>query len=264
MPVRSFTVFQDSPAEIPQIDREGPQSAISAPATDTTATLVSTLAAIEKENLHPVTGERAGPALCSDGKKRKTAALSTKLLVDPSSKKQKELKSESTKKQRKPLSSSGKPKGSDGRKSSNKKQRSSRRTSPLPPVQEEGDTRREPACLVSQASIDSRCYELTVSPLADVSEAYETISQSDPDDVRERFVMVLLCSTDSELQEQVIKQSESHSPTEKQDTSQRSFTQDVTTPKHVSSAFTFSSPSPSSERFRRAQSSPTHCTNHAD
>lgn len=176
MATRSFTVFQDSPTEILQGDRvtEGPASA-----TDATATLVSTLAAIEKENLHPLTGQRTGPASSSENKKRKTAALSTKLVVDLS-KKQKEPKSESTRKQRKQPSLSGKSKSSDTRRSSrSKRHRSPRNASPLPPVQEELDAQREPSCL--QATINSRCYELTVSPLADVSEAYDTVSQSDHD-----------------------------------------------------------------------------------
>lgn len=184
MSARSFTVFQDSPTEILQPDRpsEALPLAVAVPATDATATLVSTLAAIEKENLHPLTGERTGPASCSESKKRKTAVLSTKLLVDLS-KKQKEHKSESTKKQRKQPSLSGKSKSSDARKSSqSKRRRSPRKASPLPSVQEEPDVRREPSRLdITQATINSRCYELTVSPLADVSEAYETVSQSEQD-----------------------------------------------------------------------------------
>jgi len=168
MSARSFTVFQDSPTEILQ----------PVPPTDATASLLSTLAAIEKENLHPVTGERTGPA-SSEGKKRKTAVLSTKLVVDLSQKPKE--KYESTKKRKQP-SSSGKPKSSDARKSSqSKRRRSPPKASPLPPVQEEPDVRREPSRLDTQATINSKCYDLTVSPLADVSEAYETVSQSEQD-----------------------------------------------------------------------------------
>ncbi|KAL4071401.1 hypothetical protein V8B97DRAFT_465145 [Scleroderma yunnanense] len=234
MSARSFTVFQDSPAETPQIELT--------PAAD--ATLVSTQAAIEKENLHPVTGERTGPASSSESKKRKTAALSTKLLVEPSktSKKHRELKSESTKKQRKQLSSSGKLKAVDARKSTrSKRHRSPRKASPLPPVQEEPDVQREPARLtISQATINSRCYELTVSPLADVSEAYETVSQSEHD---------------SPSDDERSVEHDHRLPTleEKQDIP----VQHTPKRKRNPSKFTFSSPSSCSERFRRAQTSPT-------
>jgi hypothetical protein len=181
MPIRSFTVFQDTPTEIPQPRNDSHESALTLSLTETAAILLSTPAATEKENLHPVTGERAGPASGSEAKKRKTGALATKQLAVLSSKKQKEHKPES-KKSRKPLSSGGKPKSSDGRKSSSKTSRSSRRASPLPPVDEEQELQRQPSCLsVSQANIDSRCYELTVSPLADVSEAYEATPAESPE-----------------------------------------------------------------------------------
>ncbi|KIJ59373.1 hypothetical protein HYDPIDRAFT_162479 [Hydnomerulius pinastri MD-312] len=260
MSVRSFTVFQDTPTEIPQIHNDCDESAVKASATEAVATLLSTLAAIEKENLHPVTGERAGPASASETKKRKTGALATKILVVPSSKKQKELKPES-KKSRKPLSSSGKPKSSDGRKSSSKGSRSSRKASPLPPVDEEQESQREPARLtITQANIDSRCYELTVSPLADVSEAYEATpaesqepethtdkEQSVEPEIRDYFSPTLvekpLASTDDK-QCNTDESSRQHN--------------DFSTPerKRIYSAFTFSSPSPTSERFKQTQTSP--------
>lgn len=249
MSVRSFTVFLDSPAEIPKSDGpgEGLQSTL---ATDATASLlVSTLAAVEKENLHPLTGERAGPAACSESKKRKTAVLSTKLVVVPSSKKKKELKAESTKKQRKVLGTSGKSQTSGGKKTgSSKKHHLSRRTSPLPSVQEELDAPREPATFPSlQANIDSRCYELTVSPLADVSEAYDLVSLDSHTDEEPPTEP----STNGHLHELCEEKPKTNhsSPRHHSTTRER---------KHMSSEFTFSSPSPTSERFRKAQPSPTH------
>lgn len=165
MSVRSFTVFQDSPSDH-NLSRDDSDVTSAA---DAAATLLSTLAAIEKENLHPITGQRAGPTVGSETKKRKTGALATKVLVVPSAKKHKEQ----PKKTRKPLSASGKPKSSDAKKSTSKPSRS-RRPSPLPPVAEERELHRQPPPLsISQTDIDSRCYELTVSPLADVSEAYD-------------------------------------------------------------------------------------------
>ncbi|KAI6043882.1 hypothetical protein EDC04DRAFT_2645863 [Pisolithus marmoratus] len=230
MSVRSFTVFQDSPPEIPELHGEGLQSPL---ATGATALLVSTLAAVEKENLHPLTGERTGPAASSESKKRKTAAvLSTKLVVVPSYKKKKELKSESTKKQRTVLGASGKPQTSSGKKTgSSKKHPPSRKTSPLP----------------LQANIDSRCYELTVSPLADVSEAYDLVSVDS--------------HTDEELPTKPITHGQSPKLRQERPKTNHSSPQHHLTAcerNHMSSQFTFSSPSPTSERFRKAQPSPAH------
>jgi hypothetical protein len=184
MSVRSFTVFQDTPSVLPQPHDDSDVRAMTLSATDAAATLLSTLAAIEKENLHPVTGQRAGPTAGSETKKRKTGALATKVLVVTSAKKHKDLKGE-PKKTRKPLGSTGKPRSSDARKSSSKSSRSSRKTSPLPPVAEEQESLRQPPRLsISQIDVDSRCYELTVSPLADVSEAYDaTRTESQESDV---------------------------------------------------------------------------------
>lgn len=192
MSVRSFTVFHDTPADLSKSHDDSDVRALTLSATDAAATLLSTLAAIEKENLHPVTGQRAGPTVGSEAKKRKTGALATKVLVAPSSKKHKELKEEQ-KKTRKPLSSTGKPKSSDSRKSS-KPSRSSRKPSPLPPVAEEQESQRRPARLsISQVDIDSRCYELTVSPLADVSQAYDATctGSQEPDVHTERVCTVV-------------------------------------------------------------------------
>ena len=190
MSVRSFTVFQDTPSA-PQPHNDSDVHVMTLSATDAAATLLSTLAAIEKENLHPVTGQRAGPTVGSETKKRKTGALATKVLVVPSAKKHKDLKGE-PKKTRKPLSSAGKPKSSDTRKSSSKSSRSSRKASPLPPVAEEQESQRQPPRLaISQIDIDSRCYELTVSPLADVSDAYDaTRTESQESDVHTERVRI--------------------------------------------------------------------------
>lgn len=114
MSVRSFTVFQDTPTEIQKISHVSDKNLVTTTAADAAATLLSTLAAIEKENLHPLTGERAAQTTTNASKKRKTAVLVTKVVVPPpSSKKQKELKSDS-KKLRK--SASGNVNRSDGRK----------------------------------------------------------------------------------------------------------------------------------------------------
>ncbi|KAG9313536.1 hypothetical protein JVU11DRAFT_5863 [Chiua virens] len=256
MSVRSFTVFQDTPSDFLHHSHDDlDSSAITLSATDTAVTLLSTLAAIEKENLHPVTGQRPGPTVGSEAKKRKNSVLATKVLVVSSSKKHKESKGE-PKRARKPLSSTGKSKSSDARKGSSRSSRS-RKPSPLPPVVEEQESQRQPPRLsISQTAIDSRCYELTVSPLADVSEAYDaTRTDSQDSDVH----------TDRSSVEPAVRDYFSPSmvdrplPDAPSNTDGTSSTNDFTTPerKHIYSAFTFSSPSPSSECFRQAQLSPT-------
>ncbi|KIJ15889.1 hypothetical protein PAXINDRAFT_168870 [Paxillus involutus ATCC 200175] len=262
MPIRSFTVFQDTPTEIPQPRNDSHESALTLSLTETAAILLSTPAATEKENLHPVTGERAGPASGSEAKKRKTGALATKQLAVLSSKKQKEHKPES-KKSRKPLSSGGKPKSSDGRKSSSKTSRSSRRASPLPPVDEEQELQRQPSCLsVSQANIDSRCYELTVSPLADVSEAYEATPAESPEpdahSDREQSVEPAIRDYFSpSLVEKPLPATNKQQCNTDDSNCQHN---DFSTPerKRIYSAFTFSSPSPTSERFKQSQAPLIH------
>ncbi|KAH0835925.1 hypothetical protein J3R83DRAFT_9823 [Lanmaoa asiatica] len=261
MSVRSFTVFQDTPSELPQSHHDSDVRALTLSATDAAATLLSTLAAIEKENLHPVTGQRAGPTVGSEAKKRKTSALATKVLIVPSSKKHKELKGEQ-KKMRKPLSSAGKPRTSDARKSSSKSTRSSRKASPLPPVVEEQELQRRPARLsISQIDIDSRCYELTVSPLADVSEAYDAArtESQEPDMHTEREKSVEPAIRDYFSPPMVDKPLQITNDTLCNTDDSSPQTNNFSTPerKRIYSAFTFSSPSPTSERFKQAQSSPT-------
>ena len=183
MSVRSFTVFQDTSTEIQKINHNSDENFVITTATDAAATLLSTLAAIEKENLHPVTGERAASASSNASKKRKTAVLVTKVLAPlPSTKKQKDGKSESTKSRK---SSAGSGKKTDGRRKDARGSRSTRKASPLPRVDEEQEaltatpTQRHPTRLtIPQSKINSKCYELTVSPLADVSEAYDTVTET--------------------------------------------------------------------------------------
>jgi hypothetical protein len=174
MSLRSFTVFQDAPpTELHKTKalsqfKDMPPSSSSA----TVATSLSALAsAAEKENLHPVTGERA---TVITGKKRKTTALSTKSQMPLTLKRQKDSSNPkpATKKRksasaRKSSQADGSASGT-GRKTSKK---NTRKVSPLPVVDEAGESEKEIQRILL-ADIDSRCYELTVRPLADVSQAY--------------------------------------------------------------------------------------------
>lgn len=267
MSVRSFTVFQDTPAEIQKINHVSDKNLVTTTAADDAATLLSTLAAIEKENLHPLTGERAAQTMTNASKKRKTAVLVTKVVAPPpSSKKQKELKSD-PKKPRK--STIGNGNRSDGRKKIPR--RPTRKASPLPRVDEEQElstairSQRDPTRLIiSQAKIDSKCYELTVSPLADVSGAYDTATEtSDQESVfdKEQSVEPELCDYFSPAISHASLPSEQPeaTPLAPRTASDTEFS----TPerRHIYSAFTFSSPSPSSKRFKEARSSPKNKTN---
>lgn len=156
--VRSFTVFRDasSPKHSKRKSTKTPSPGPSAIAPPTIA--------LEKENVHPLTGERA--SVVNAGKKRKTNALAPKQLpLGIKKQKQKDsvaLEEVKPEKKRKVLST--KTKGAATRKG----KKVSRRVSPMPKVEEEVD-----ADTVAQAEIDSKCYELTVLPLADVTTAYD-------------------------------------------------------------------------------------------
>ncbi|KAG5642081.1 hypothetical protein DXG03_003634 [Asterophora parasitica] len=264
--LRSFTVFQD----VPTTDVPNPKSAAAAVAPITSPTLSSksvninhatTLTTAEKENVHPLTGQRAGPS--SNPKKRKTSVLATKVHLPLATKKQKESKepSEPNPDAKKRKSSTALPaKGKaavkkDGRTSASSKKavkKLSRRVSPLPKVdEEEAERERE---RITQAEIDSRCYELTVKPLADLSQAYEQgASLETPAEEKVKFRSVKESSVEPEIrdyfsslpQSSALPSASGAAPVEG-----RAFS----TPerKQIYAAFTFTSPSPSAQRFNKA------------
>lgn len=178
MSLRTFTVFQDAPSG------DEPQAKVSRPETMVTRSsslngassslaTVDDLAPVDKENYHPVTGQRAG-YISGGAKKRKENVLAVKALPPNKSNKDKDTPAEPEPKKRKATSATkSKPKkevkGSGLRKSGTKRA-GSRKVSPMPKLNEEEEATKDDA---AQANADSRCYELTVKPLADVSEAYE-------------------------------------------------------------------------------------------
>lgn len=241
----SFTVFLDPQ---PRDDH--------VPAPDTPPTSLPTLAAVEKENLHPVTGQRPAP---SEPKKRKTAALTAKALPAPAHKKHRELKGE-PKKSRKPLGAA-KPRVSDAKTA---KPRSARKPSPLPPLVEE----QPPRLSTAQLDVNARCYELTVSPLADVSDAYDQTQEPDVHTQRVRIRISpprdALTAHQENSAEPAIRDyfspplpATADVPPSTDDVSRPSA--DLSTPerKRLHATFTFASPSPTSERFKQAQLSPS-------
>lgn len=119
----------------------------------------STVSATEKENLHPTGGRMTSSNAL--GAKRKSSVLVTKLHNPPNATKKRKLASSDS---------------SESVSKSCKVKRSTTRTQKapeLPSVEEEVKDKDEKlARTLSQSQIDSRCYDLTVSPLANVSEAF--------------------------------------------------------------------------------------------
>ena len=197
MSQRSFTVFQDAPAPAPQKQQRVSvlTRAVSRALSENVLNVPAEVAPIDKENVNPATGERAS-GLQNSVKKRKTV-LAAKLQPPPATKGKKlerthdrEPTVDPEHKKRRPTTSSLKKtntavsaKGSVPKKVP--KRASSRPVQSLPQVEEEDEK-------TSQATIDARCYDLTVKPLADVSEAFEEPSIFDlaPLDEKAKFATV--------------------------------------------------------------------------
>ena len=166
MATRTFVVFQDDPSEpLPTIKTDvSPSPPLIEPTILGLSTIPVTNA--EKENLHPVTGARSA-ATDSQSKKRKNGILATKLHIPSTTKKSRD---------------------SDCRKrkttapTSSKTLKGSRVTSlgalDLSKVEESVEPKQPCQDKVAQAEVDSKCYDLTVSPLADVSHAFDQVSLS--------------------------------------------------------------------------------------
>jgi len=173
MTTRTFVVFQDVPTEpLPTVKTDvslsssshlvKPSVPLPSPAPVTAA---------EKENFHPVTGTRSGVATNSQTKKRKNGILATKLHIPSTTKKPRDLTVDCRKRKSTTLSSS---------KSSNSAKVTSSGASDLSTVEEAVEPKQpcQGKITVTQAEVDSKCYDLTVSPLADVSHAFGQVSLS--------------------------------------------------------------------------------------
>lgn len=233
MSVRSFSVFQDSPAE--DIKSTLSQT-LSTPPTTTSALAASLDTAIvapdcdrvlsptlEKENIHPVTGSAAQAS-----KKRKMSTselgvLATKAVAVAGGSSGSGKAKRPELKQRKSSSSSvGKAKGKGltrsksilGTSSENVvsppagiprrptmplSRSSSQLLATLPEEALMAPIPELPSPVVEQALIDSRCYELTVLPLADVSTAYLQSSPSEAKIVEETQTVDLEIRSVSEV-----------------------------------------------------------------
>ncbi|TRM62185.1 hypothetical protein BD626DRAFT_498432 [Schizophyllum amplum] len=246
---RSFSVYRDTPvappaATAPATSEKPPltgSSDVVAPATPLSPT------GGEKENTNPVTGQRAGAPTVA-GKKRKTAVLAAKPTMPLGEKARQESESvEPEAKKRK--ASTLRPKDGNGSAKKGAKKVGRRGASPMPKVEEdpeENDMRE-----VTQALINERCYELTVSPLADVTEAYvekSTEKDASPTKSVNTFKTIREKSVEPEISD----------PTPIAPVKDSVIRKVLTTPERraISSTFTFQSPSPTSERYKDSLADP--------
>jgi len=162
MTSRKFTVFIDDVSTV-----KPPKPASTKVAQEEAGP--SSLSATEKENLHPLTGGRLRSST-TVGLKRKSSVLSTKLHNPPNAKNPKQTPSLAPSKKRKVSSSSDGETERSRPKTRRLKPTTRRGRSPeLASIAEEKDERL--ARRLSQSDVDSRCYDLTVSPLVNVSSA---------------------------------------------------------------------------------------------
>ena len=261
MATRAFVVFRDEPskplsAAVKSDVSISPSSLLVQP-TILVLSPGTPLTTAEKENLHPSTGARSGVIADPQSKKRKNGVLATKLHIPPTVKKQRDSALDGRKRKTASTSSSSKS--------------SKVTTSGAPDLPKVEESVEPEPCKgkVTQAEVDSKCYDLTVSPLADVSHAFDQVSLS-PTESRLDNTRVLSPKVGSRLchrrpafnvsQQKVSLSEESEvslskptaraisAPKKAGIASEDGF---FSTPerKQIYAAFTFTSPSPSSKRF---------------
>lgn len=284
-PARTFTIFRDdapsSPSKNEASDDEPHAPLHRAVVIHPGPQLVYNP---DKENVNPLTGLRA--SIDHDRKKRKTDVLTTKLHIPPPSKKQKESKDSKKrtgasapavtfKLRVSPEKKKGKRVLASRRNGTGIGPSRQRRSPSLPRVVEEAEVERAP---LSQAQVDARCYDLTVMPLADLSQAYEQVPG-----VEEHLVEAAEDAKDAPPMEPVVVPSPEVQRIERAKSSTPSprvervgspvpagvhdaqFPSPLVVPsgelapfdtperKRIYHAFTFSSPSPSGKRFAAAR-----------
>ncbi|KAF7966499.1 hypothetical protein HWV62_38118 [Athelia sp. TMB] len=283
---RSFTVFMDTPPADPikpraaHSDAAQPENHGALSVTD----LLSPAHAAAKENLHPLTGEST-----TSSKKRKTSSvLATKVHNPPTSKKQKESASvvkpkTESKKRKAPVAGSSPLKAKKGaapdkavaaKKKPTTRAASKRKATvtPLPQLAEEGEAEVEVVEKMTQADVDSRCYELTVLPLADVTTAFDASpsmdylpladepakalpsrvlrAKSSEPDLRDYYTPTPSLSSSTSLSSsQSSKRCVSMPPILSNDDEDDAKTFSTPERKQIYAAFTFTSPSPTAARY---------------
>jgi hypothetical protein len=274
MAARRFVVYQDTPApSAPAPSLESPSNVL-APSNS------------EKENIHPVTGKAALLTKNADKtSKEKGTALATKFYIEDSVlKKKKKLAMDGAvedgcpepKKRKSASSSSSQAKGkkpvSKVVVTTTRVRKTTRRAPPLPSLEEDSGDERS---ATTQAAINSRCVELTVKSLADVSEAFEISSVVAKPTETKSATAVAKLSADvkhrdyfavplSSLTITPLTKTACPHDLKSQRDDESSDSNDLTDPtkpsieahafstperKQIYSAFTFSSPSPASKRL---------------
>ncbi|KAI0763119.1 hypothetical protein BD413DRAFT_484590 [Trametes elegans] len=244
---RSFVVFKDEP-ELPTdstVEKKENQ-------TDPSATYVlapppgpALVYAPDKENIDPLTGIRPSEEQAS-GKKRKTA-LSVKAQPSSPSKRLKPLSEKATKKP-----------AVKARLTDKKTKRSSKRVvSSAPHVHREPSLPRvvEEKETTSQAVIDSKCKELTVLPLADISEAHDVAPRKEEVVVEKAEDKEAPSLSPSQVADK--RPATPLAPPVEEASESAPAVNALATPerKRIYSAFTFSSPSPAGQRYASARAS---------
>lgn len=176
MTSRKFTVFIDDVSTVKP--RSAPKPASTEASEEEAGP--SSLSATEKENLHPLTGGRLRSS-SAVGLKRKSSVLATKLHNPPDAKGSKRAPTLVPSKKRKVTSSSDGETEQSRPKARRLKAAARRKRSPeLASIAEEKDERL--ARRLSQSDVDSRRYDLAVSPLANVSDTFARASPPTPKD----------------------------------------------------------------------------------
>ena len=190
MSLRAFSVFIDSPERSTSSSTKRDASVLSVlsplPTSSNNAAEQILSPTNEKENIHPVTGLASS---FQPNKKRKTisSVLSVKEQIVPEEpKSSKSKRTELSRKRSASASSSGKSKSKSSKdrkvlgtstnslSSASSRPRTLKPSATMPTLLDSVAEERsfEVAEAIIQTEVNSRCYDLTVSPLADVSEAY--------------------------------------------------------------------------------------------
>ncbi|KAI0000184.1 hypothetical protein BJV74DRAFT_794451 [Russula compacta] len=229
MTARTFVVFQDVPSEplpIVKADVSPSPSPLFEPTVPVLSPAPVTTA--EKENLHPVTGARSGAAIDSQSKKLTHPPTTKKSALD--SRKRKTTTPSSSK-----SSSGSKVAGSGAR--------------DLSRVEEVIEPEQPRQVKATQAEVDSKCYDLTVSPLADVSHAFDQVSLSPAESRPDTSRILSPKASLSEKGRSPSKPLAGAASLKKADTAIEEALFSTPERKQIYAAFTFTSPSPSSKRF---------------
>ncbi|KAI0739016.1 hypothetical protein C8Q80DRAFT_1261970 [Daedaleopsis nitida] len=249
---RAFTIFRDEPEAPVANNKDGVAVTTTVAVPPPSGPLL--VYAPDKENVDPCTGSHA----LSEhqlGKKRKTT-LAAKAQPASPTKKARPLAEKPTKKAstKSRSSSDKKTKRSSTRTNSTR----TRREPSLPRLLEEGEDHEA----LTQVVIDAKCKELTVLPLADISEAYEQTAAKDglveaaekaaDETVRVALSLIIDVERPATPPPSSIKEDVSSSPI-----AASTVDSVFSTPerKRIYSSFTFSSPSSTGQRYASARGS---------